>query len=117
VKSISIAELTNRCYFNIVIRENQMKYFVYFDAYGQARKWLSEEDLARRFGGDPGVFQKAAAQEEGERAGAGEIAAASGNVSVLNFESEEQLREYLQSLGDEIEGFFNCAADSRPYNF
>ena len=90
-----------------------MKYFVYFDAYGQARKWVSEQELVQGYGNDTEVFRQTATQ--GERAG--EMGTASGTIGVLNFESEDQLREYLQSLGDEIEGFFNCASDSRPYNF
>ena len=90
-----------------------MKFFVYFDAYGQARKWLDEKELARQFGNDPEMFRRAAAQ--GERLG--EMGTASGTVGVLNFGSEMELQEYLQSLGEEIEGFFNCVSDSRPYNF
>jgi hypothetical protein len=90
-----------------------VRYFVYFDAYGQARNWVSEPELAQGFGNDPEVFRRTAAQ--GDRAG--EMGTASGTVGVLNFESEKELLEYLQSLGEEIEGFFNCASDSRPYNF
>ena len=31
--------------------------------------------------------------------------------------SEKELTDYLESLGDEIAGFYKADADSRPYNF
>jgi len=31
--------------------------------------------------------------------------------------SEKELTDYLDSLGDEITGFYKTDADSRPYNF
>ena len=40
-----------------------------------------------------------------------------GSVSTLSFESEKELNEYIESLGDEITGFYGCEAESRPYNF
>jgi dsRNA-specific ribonuclease len=38
-------------------------------------------------------------------------------VGTLTFESEVELNEYLESLGDVVTGFFECESDSRPYNF
>lgn len=40
-----------------------------------------------------------------------------GHVSTLRFDSENELNDYLESLGDEITGFYECQSESRPYNF
>ena len=40
-----------------------------------------------------------------------------GHVGTLNFNSDRELKDYLESLGDEIAGFYEADADSRPYNF
>jgi hypothetical protein len=40
-----------------------------------------------------------------------------GHVGTLSFQSEKELTDYLETLGDEISGFYNADSDSRPYNF
>jgi len=41
----------------------------------------------------------------------------SGHVGTLTFDNEEDLQDYLAGLGEEIEGFYDCQSESRPYNF
>lgn len=90
-----------------------MKYYVYFDAYGHARRALSEEQLAETYQNDPDLFL-AAMCRSGSNPGQGSI---SGHVGILNFNSGRELKDYLESMGDEITGFYKAEADSRPYNF
>jgi hypothetical protein len=90
-----------------------MKFFVYFDAYGHARQVVSEEELAQRYGNDADKFLQAACRTQPDAAMSG----AGGHVGTLAFASEEELRDYLESLGDEIAGFYGGEGDSRPYNF
>lgn len=90
-----------------------MLYYVYFDAYGHARRVINEKELAEQFGNDPDVFFRAMCQASSDAV----KASASGHVGTLTFNTEEELNDYLRSLGDEIEGFFGCSSDSRPYNF
>jgi hypothetical protein len=93
--------------------DKEMKFFVYFDAYGHARQVVSEEELAQRYGNDVNKFLQAACRTRPDAA----MGRAGGHVGTLAFASEEELREYLESLGDEITGFYGGDADSRPYNF
>ena len=39
------------------------------------------------------------------------------HVNTLRFGSENEVNDYLESLGDEITGFYECQSESRPYNF
>lgn len=90
-----------------------MKYYIYFDAYGNPRRAISEKELGEKYSGDPEEFLSA-------MCGLGpqsKIQGSSGHVSIREFESEKELHEFLQSLGDEVEGFYVCRSDSRPYNF
>ena len=90
-----------------------MKYYVYFDAYGHARRAISEEQLVGTYQNDPDRFLKAMCRL-GPSPGKGYI---TGHVGILNFNSDRELKDYLESMGDEITGFYNADADSRPYNF
>ena len=90
-----------------------MKFFVYFDAYGHARQIISEEELALRYGNEVDKFLQAACRALSD---AGK-SHAGGHVGTLTFASEQELRDYLESLGDEIAGFYGGDGDSRPYNF
>jgi hypothetical protein len=90
-----------------------MLYYVYFDAYGHVRRVVNERALAEEFGGDPDRLLRAMCRTSGDA----EKGRAAGHVGTLAFNSDEELNDYLRSLGDEIEGFFGCEADSRPYNF
>jgi hypothetical protein len=40
-----------------------------------------------------------------------------GHVGTLAFDNEKDLNDYLAELGEEIEGFYGCRSESRPYNF
>ena len=90
-----------------------MKYYVYFDAYGHARQAVSEKELAENYQNEPDRFLKAMCRPELDTDGDH----ISGHVGTLNFSNDEQLRDYLESLGDEISGFYKADSDSRPYNF
>jgi hypothetical protein len=87
-----------------------MIYHVYFDAYGHAREIISEQQMTAAFHDDPAEFL----QSVGPSRGAGYT---SGHVGTLNFDTEEELRNYLEGLGDTITGFYGCRSESRPYNF
>jgi len=90
-----------------------MKYYIYFDGYGCSSRVINEEELAAKYNNDPEEFLK-------EMCGLGpedRIDRATGHVSTLKFDKEEELQDYLESLGDEIEGFYECRSESRPYNF
>jgi hypothetical protein len=85
-----------------------MKYYVYFDSYGHARQVIDEKELAHRYDGDPDAYLRAAG---------GAQRPCGGHVGTLAFDTEDELKAYLESLGDEITGFYGCRSESRPYNF
>ncbi|NTV33338.1 MAG: hypothetical protein HGA50_08615 [Deltaproteobacteria bacterium] len=79
-----------------------MKYYVYYDGYGNVKKAVGEDDLAVRYGNNPDSLLK-------EMLGAGEgDLGGKGYVSVVNFESEQERDEYLESLGEKISSFGGC---------
>jgi hypothetical protein len=90
-----------------------MLYYVYYDAYGHARKTINKDELAQNFQNSVDVFFKhmcaAGNNQEFDRA--------TGHVGTLRFLDEEELQEFLDSLGDEISDFYDGAQNSRPYNF
>jgi hypothetical protein len=90
-----------------------MKYFVYFDAYGHARQIISEQELAEKFANEPAEFLAAMCRG----LPGGSDGPTIGHVGTLSFDSQKELQEYLEGLGDEITGFYGCRSESRPYNF
>ena len=90
-----------------------MKYFVYFDAYGHAKQFVTEQQLAENYDNDPGEFLSAICREP-PYTNKGPI---TGHVGTLCFNTEKELIDYLAELGEEIEGFYGCHSESRPYNF
>lgn len=90
-----------------------MKYYVYFDAYGHARQAISDAQLAEAYQNDPAKFLQAMCR----RGSQGDAHPVSGHVGTLSFNSPQELQDYLDSLGDELEGFYEAEGDSRPYNF
>ena len=90
-----------------------MTYFVYFDAYGHARKAISAAELAATYQSNPELFLKAMCRRTAD----GDTDPVSGHVGTLCFDSDKELADYLDSLGDEIDGFYEAEGDSRPYNF
>lgn len=90
-----------------------MKFYVYYDAYGHARRAISEAQLAATYQNDPDRFLEAMCRS-GARPATGLI---TGHVGILNFTNARELKDYLESMGDEISGFYRAEADSRPYNF
>ena len=90
-----------------------MKYYVYFDAYGHARQIVTEHQLAEKFHNEPAEFLSAMCRKQPD-AGNGHT---TGHVGTLSFDTEKDLKDYLAGLGEEIEGFYGCRSESRPYNF
>ena len=90
-----------------------MKYYLYFDGFGLLRRTVNENELAERYGNDRDAFLRAMRDSGGD----GEIATAIGHVGTFCCEHEHELKDYLESLGDEICGFYECDSGSRPYNF
>ncbi|MGD1969898.1 MAG: hypothetical protein PVH70_17085 [Desulfobacterales bacterium] len=90
-----------------------MKYYVYFDAYGHARQAISAAQLAETYQNDTTKFLQAMCR----RGADGDTFPLSGHVGTLSFNSPKELQDYLDSLGDELDGFYEAGADSRPYNF
>ena len=90
-----------------------MKYYVYFDAYGHPRQAISAAELAETYQNDPDTFLKAMCRRTTD----GDTDPISGHVGTLSFNNDKELDDYLESLGDEIEGFFEAQGDSPPYNF
>ncbi len=90
-----------------------MKYYAYFDAYAQPKQIISAQDLADKFNDDPQNFLVAMCREQPDA----QHSHTTGHVGTLNFESEKELQEFLENLGDEITGFYGCRSASRPYNF
>jgi len=90
-----------------------MKYFVFFDAYGHAKQVVSENELAEKYNNDPDEFLMAVSSRQADA----EMQHSTGHIGTLSFSDEDELKEFLESLGDEISGFYNGDGDSRPYNF
>jgi len=91
----------------------QMKFYVYFDPYGHARQIISEKELAGTYNNQTGEFLAAVSQGQPDA----EKAHRTGHVGTLTFDNEKDLNDYLAELGEEIEGFYGCRSESRPYNF
>ena len=90
-----------------------MKYYVYFDAYGHARQIITEQELAEKFQNETNKFLTNVCRGQT----AAEPGHITGHVGTLTFDNEKDLRDYLDGLGEEIEGFYGCRSESRPYNF
>jgi len=90
-----------------------MKFFVYFDAYGHARQVINQMELAQVYHNDPDEFLRAMCGQQPIV----KLTPKTGHVGILSFDNEQDLRDYLDSLGEEITGFYGCRSDSRPYNF
>ena len=90
-----------------------MKYFVYFDAYGHAKRVIDETELAEKYEDDPDKFLNAMCRRQPQAP----KDHTTGHVGTLRFDSEKELNDYLDSLGDEITGFYKGRSENRPYNF
>ena len=90
-----------------------MRYYVYFDGYGHLGNVISEKELTEKYNNDPDEFLKAMCRSGPDAT----VERAIGHVNTLRFDSENELNDYLESLGDEITGFYGCESESRPYNF
>ena len=90
-----------------------MRYCIYFDRYGHLGQAIGEKELAEKYNNDPDEFLKAMCNLESDI----ETDPPSGHVGTLIFDNENELNDYLQSLGDEVTGFYGCRSESRPYNF
>jgi hypothetical protein len=90
-----------------------MRFYVYYDSYGNPRKAITHEELKAEYNNDPDEFLRKT-RDSAPDAG---MPHATAHVGTLSFESEKELQDFLDSLGEEIEGFYTGASDSRPYNF
>jgi hypothetical protein len=90
-----------------------MKFYVYFDAYGHARQIVSEQQLAEKYDNEPAEFLSAMGRQQPYTV----KGQTTGHVGTLCFDTEKDLIDYLSELGEEIEGFYECRSESRPYNF
>ena len=98
--------------FSMELWNRIMKFYVYYDTYGRAKKAITEEELKRLYNNSTERFLKEASRDLEDREGNRK-----GNVGVLMFNDRKELQDFLNSLGDEIEGFYRCKEESRPYNF
>ena len=81
-----------------------MKYFVYYDGYGNAKKAVGEAELAESYGSNSGAFLKAMLGSQGAQREVG----GRGYVSVVNFDTEQERDEYLENLGEQISSYGGC---------
>lgn len=84
-----------------------MKFFVYFDAYGNMQCITSAEELAEQFGNNP---------DELLRFMNDQIHSA-GQVGVFSYETEAELREFLKTQSDVVSEFYESTSECRSYNF
>jgi hypothetical protein len=71
------------------------------------------EELAEKYEDDPDKFLNAMCRLQPEAP----KDHTTGHVGTLRFDSKKDLNDYLESLGDEITGFYKGRSDNRPYNF
>jgi hypothetical protein len=88
-------------------------YHVYFDRYRHPRRAISERELAENYHNDPDLFLRAMEAPGPEAGGAQPM----GHVGILRFEDEKELKDFFETTGEEIVGFYEGRSDSRPYNF
>ena len=89
-----------------------MKYYIYFDGYEHLKEVISEKDLKDKYNNDPDQFLKYMLEQGGIDAGH-----TVGHITMLEFNNERELKDYIKTLTDEVTGFYDCESDSRPYNF
>jgi hypothetical protein len=89
-----------------------MKYYLYFDGYGNLIKAIPEDELNRRYAGNPDLFREEMARRLSERS-----RFQTGHMVTYTFNDHKDFQDFIDSLGDEVEGFYCCRSDSRPYNF
>lgn len=90
-----------------------MRYYIYFDRYRRARKAITERELEETYHNDPDKFLRAMAALGPD----GGTENAAGHVGTMSFETEKEMREFLETMGDEIIGLYEGESGARPYNF
>ena len=70
-------------------------------------------ELREKYDNDPDAFLKAMEVPEGGEGSRKGL----GHVGILRFENEGEVKEFLETTGEEVIGFFECRSESRPYNF
>ena len=83
-----------------------MKYYVYLDGYGNAKKAVGQEELASGYGNNPDSFLK---EMLGSSAGERDLGG-KGYLSVVNFDSEQERDEDLETIGERISSYGGCRA-------
>ena len=86
-----------------------MRYYVCFDGYGHLRNAISEKELTEKYNNDPDEFLKAMCSSGPDA----KIERTTGHVCTLRFDSENELNDYLESLSDEMTGFYECHLGGR----
>lgn len=84
-----------------------MKFFVYFDAYGNMQRITNEKELTEQFDNNPDELLKAMTNQ----------GHSSGHVGVFSFEREEELQEYLKKQREVLSEFYESTSECRSYNF
>jgi malonyl CoA-acyl carrier protein transacylase len=84
-----------------------MKFFVYFDAYGNGQRITSEQELAKEFGNSPDELLRVMTSQGHSL----------GHVGVFSFENEEELMEFLKKQGEVLSEFYESTSECRSYNF
>lgn len=90
-----------------------MKYYVYYDRYRHPRKAVTEKELAEDYNNSPDEFLRAMCNLSPDKDAENAI----GHVGIMRFSGEKELKDYFESTGEEIVGFYECEGESRPYNF
>lgn len=88
-----------------------MIYYIYYDSYGHPVKAIPASELKERYANDPNAFLR---DLQGPNPG---TANRSAHVGTLRFQSEQELKEFLEGMNNVNQGFYEGEGDSRPYNF
>jgi len=84
-----------------------MKFFVYFDAYGNMQRIMNEQELAEQFDNNPDDLLKAMTSR----------GYSLWHVGIFSFENEDELHEYLKNQRDVLAEFYESTSECRSYNF
>lgn len=95
---------------------DMMLYYVYFDGYGRAQKAIDENELFHDYQNDKDIFCQQMVNKEREHSEKNEGYIA-GHVGTVRCYNQQDLNDYLDSLGDEIEGLYEGDMGARPFNF
>ncbi|RPI73610.1 MAG: hypothetical protein EHM45_20580 [Desulfobacteraceae bacterium] len=84
-----------------------MKFFVYFDAYGNMQRIASAKELEEQFDNSTDALLRFMNDQ----------AHSAGQIGVFSYETEEELREFLKTQADVVSEFYESTSECRSYNF